>query len=171
MTDRQTSPADLPPNVMVDEPVLAFVPLVVRRVIKFGETDAAGVVYTGRFLDDALEAFEVWFRQIIGLTWQQQHSEMGVGTPAVACHLEFSRPLRSGDILDIEVLLDRIGGGSFTARTVGRNAAGQEVFVGMLTFATIDLADRRPVPLPALYRDRMTAYVAACEGRPATERA
>ncbi|MGE5146374.1 MAG: acyl-CoA thioesterase, partial [Candidatus Eiseniibacteriota bacterium] len=160
------SAAPLPPNVVVDEPVLAAAPLVVRRVVKFGETDAAGVVYTGRFLDYTLEAFEVWFRHVIGLTWQAQHAQ-GVGTPAVACSLEFSRPLRSGDILDIEVLIDRIGGGSYTTRTVGRNEAGEEVYVGMVTFASIQFADRKPVPLPPLYRERMTAYVTACAGPPA----
>jgi len=165
MTENPATSAALPRNVVVDEPVLTLAPLVVRRIVKFGETDAAGVVYSGNFLDYALEAFEVWFRQIVGVTWQQQHHDIGIGTPAVACHLEFARPLRSGDILDIEVLIDRIGGGSYTARTVGRNEAGQEVFVGMLTFASIQFADRKPVPLPALYRERMTAYVAACAAK------
>jgi YbgC/YbaW family acyl-CoA thioester hydrolase len=165
MSKSAEASTEVPPNVVVDEPVLSVAPLVVRRIVKFGETDAAGVVYTGHFLDYALEAFEVWFRHVVGLTWQQQHRDMGVGTPAVACHLEFSRPLRSGDVLDIEVLIDRIGGGSYTARTVGRNEAGQEVFVGMLTFASIQFADRKPVPLPALYRERMTAYVAACAAK------
>jgi 4-hydroxybenzoyl-CoA thioesterase len=151
-----------PSTVVVDEPVTAAAPLVVRRIVKFGDTDAAGVVYSGNFLDYALEAFEVWFSRVIGVSWQQQHDEMGVGTPAVACHLEFARPLRTGDILDIEVLIDRIGGGSYTTRTVGRNEAGQDVFEGKLTFASIRFADRKPVPLPALYRERMEAYVAAC---------
>ena len=166
MSDSAQASAKLPPNVVVDEPVMAQAPLVVRRIVKFGDTDAAGVVYSGNFLDYALEAFEVWFRQVVGVTWQQQQHDIGVGTPAVACHLEFARPLRSGDILDIAVLIDRIGRGSYTARTVGRNEAGQEVFVGMLTFASIQFADRKPVPLPALYRERMTAYVAACGGAP-----
>ena len=171
MSDSAPNSGSLPANLVVDEPILSRVPLVVRRIVKFGDTDAAGVVYSGNFLDYALEAFEVWFREVIGVSWQQQHDEIGVGTPAVACSLEFSRPLRSGDILDIEVLIDRIGGGSYTTRTVGRNSAGQEVFTGMLTFASIQFADRKPVKLPALYRERMTAYVAACDGRPATARA
>ncbi|HEX7007537.1 MAG TPA: thioesterase family protein [Alphaproteobacteria bacterium] len=171
MSDNARASAQLPPNVVVDEPVLQAAPMVVRRIVKFGETDAAGVVYSGNFLDYALEAFEVWFREVVGVTWQEQHHDIGVGTPAVACSLEFFRPLRSGDVLDITVLIDRIGRGSYTTRTIGRNEAGQEVFVGLLTFASIRFADRKPVPLPALYRERMTAYVAACEGRPATARA
>jgi 4-hydroxybenzoyl-CoA thioesterase len=162
VTKTTATAAPLPANVVIDEPVMALAPLVVRRIIKFGETDAAGVVYSGNFLDYALEAFEVWFRQIVGVSLQEQHDDIGVGTPAVACHLEFSRPLRTGDILDIEVLIDRIGGGSYTVRTVGRNEAGQDVFVGLLTFASIQFADRKPVKLPALYRERMTAYVNAC---------
>jgi len=157
-----SSSAPNPGTLVVDEPVVAEAPLVVRRIVKFGDTDAAGVVYSGNFLDYTLEAFEVWFRHVVGVSWQQQHDELGVGTPAVACHLEFSRPLRTGDILDIEVLIDRIGGGSYTTRTVGRNEAGEEVFEGKVTFASIRFADRKPVPLPTLYRERMEAYVAAC---------
>lgn len=155
------SPAASPSNIVLDEPVLSTAPLVVRRIVKFGETDAAGVVYTGRFLDYALDAFDVWFRHVMGLTWAQQQ-ELGVGTPAVSCHLDFSRPLRAGDPLDIEVRLDRIGGGSFAVRTIGRDREGQEVFVGVMIFATIDTGDRTPIRLPELYRDRMNAYVAAC---------
>lgn len=147
--------------VIVDEPVLSAAPLVVRRVVKFGETDAAGVVYTGRFLDYALEAFETWFRHVIGLTWPQQ-AALKVGTPAVSCHLDFSRPLRAGDQLDIEVRLDRIGSGSFTVRTIGHDQEAQQVFVATMTFATIDTGDRSPIRIPGRYRDRMAAYLTAC---------
>ena len=157
----QPQSAGVPDNVVIDEPVVALAPLVVRRYVKFGETDAAGVVYTGRFLDYALEAFDTWFRHVIGLTWAEQ-AELHVGTPAVSCHLEFARPLRAGDPLDIEVSLDRVGGGSFTMRTVGRDRDGQEIFVGTMIFATIDTRDRTPIRIPDAYREKMTAYVAAC---------
>jgi acyl-CoA thioesterase FadM len=158
----QPIPVEPSAAVVTDEPVVATAPLVVRRIVKFGETDAAGVVYTGRFLDYALEAFEVWFRHVIGLSWAQQ-MELQVGTPAVSCHLDFSLPLRAGDRLDIEVRLDRIGGKSFTVRTVGRDRDGQDVFVGSMTFATIDIRDRSPISIPDPYREKMNAYVAACE--------
>ncbi len=157
----QQKVADPSPNVVIDEPVMSLAPLIVQRIVKFGETDAAGVVYTGRFLDYALEAFDTWFRHVIGLTWPQQ-AALNVGTPAVSCHLEFARPLRAGDPLAIEVLIDRIGGGSFTMRTVGRDRDGQEVFVGTMTFATIDTQNRAPIRIPDAYRDKMTAYLAAC---------
>lgn len=148
-------------EVVVDQPVVSTTPIVIRRTVKFGETDAAGVVYTGRFLDYALEAFETWLAHLLGLTWPEQNA-LGIGTPAVSCHLEFSRSLRAGDLLDIEVLLDRIGGGSFTVRTVGRDKDGAEVFVGTLILATVDAVQRTPIRIPDRYRELMTAYAASC---------
>ena len=82
MSKSAEASTEVPPNVVVDEPVLSVAPLIVRRIVKFGETDAAGIVYTGHFLDYALEAFEVWFRHVVGLTWQQQHRDMGAGQNA-----------------------------------------------------------------------------------------
>ena len=98
---------------------------------------------------------------MLGLTWPEQNA-LGIGTPAVSCHLEFSRSLRAGDLLDIEVLLDRIGGGSFTVRTVGRDKDGAEVFVGTLILATVDAVQRTPIRIPDRYRELMTAYAASC---------
>lgn len=167
MTKNTHSPANPSPpaaNVVVDQPVVGEAPLVVRRIVKFGDTDAAGVVYTGRFLDFALEAYDTWLRVALDLAWPKQ-AAANVGAPAVSCHLEFSRSLCAGDQLDIEVRLDRIGNSSFTVRTVGRNGEGLDIFVAVLIFATVDNSARESVRIPDAYRARMEAYVAACEGR------
>lgn len=147
------------------ETVLATAPMVVRRTIRFGEVDAAGVVYTCNFLDYAMEAIETWFEAVAGCTWAGQHAELGIGTPAVSCNLDFRAPLRTGDRLDVTVLIDRLGGSSYTIRTEGRAAADATfIFEGSVTFATIDLATRKPVSIPDRYRDRFTAYRDACAG-------
>ena len=151
-----------PAAVTLDEPVVADAPLIIRRIVKFGETDAAGVVYTGRFLDYALEAFDTWLRLVLDLPWPEQ-AALGIGTPAVSCQLEFARPLRAGDRLDVEVLLDRIGGGSFTVRTTGRNAAQEQVFSATMIFASIAMESRTPVRIPDRLREKMTAYAEACD--------
>ena len=159
---QQASVPEKPVGLVDDEQIVAPAPMVVRRFIKFGDTDAAGVVYSGRFLDFALEAFDTLLRVGFDLGWPQQEAS-GVGTPAVSFHLEFSRSLRAGDQLDIEILIDRIGGGSFTVRTVGRNARAEDVFYATMIFASVTNDDRKSVKLPDWLRSKLEAYVASCE--------
>jgi acyl-CoA thioesterase FadM len=52
------------------------------RPVRFGDTDAAGIVYTGRVPDMALEALEIWFRDRLALNWFENLQNGRVDVPA-----------------------------------------------------------------------------------------
>ena len=64
--------------------------LVHRRRVLRGETDAARIAYTARFLDFAMEATEAWFRDRLGAGWYELNFDHGIGTPFVHASLDLS---------------------------------------------------------------------------------
>ena len=51
------------------------------RVIKWGECDPAGIVYTPRILDYAMETVEAWYRDVLGVPWVKLNAELHLGSP------------------------------------------------------------------------------------------
>jgi len=145
-----------------DQRRLRTAPFTVRRIVKWGECDPAGIVYTARFLDYAVEAADRWFAETIGVDWQTLNQEMHMGSPMVHASLDFMRPLRTGDSFDVSVMLDDIGRSSYRLGVAGRREDGQPCFRGTLVGALIDTRALRAIPIPEDFRRRMVAYQASC---------
>ncbi len=154
-----------PGTVIPIEEIVAEAPLVVRRYVKWGEVDFARVAYTGKFLDWVLESAEVWFKRTMGESWAGFNATRGVTLPAMGCTLNFHHMLNPDDEINMTVLLERIGRSSHTLKIVAHNQDGVHCFDGTLSFAAVDPATQKSVPMPDELKDRMTAYKAACEGR------
>ncbi len=159
-TDRTARPG----TVIPIEEIVAEAPLVVRRYVKWGEVDYARVAYTGKFLDWVLESAEVWFKRTAGESWAQFNGKRGISLPAMGCSLDFHYVLRPDDEINMTVLVERIGRSSHSLRVVARNQDGVHCFDGTVTFAAVDPATAKSVPMPDEIRERFAAYKAACEG-------
>ena len=133
-------------------------PLVIRRVVKWGECDPAGIVYTPRFLDWVIEACEDCFRHITGLTWSEHQSKRGMGHPLKAVNIEFHSPLKSGETFEAIVLIDRVGRSALGYRVEGRKPDGMPCFTGTATAVIVDYVTYRPREMPDDYRDAFAAY-------------
>lgn len=155
--------ADKASPILLDE-VIGEAPLVVRRFVKWGDTDFARVVYTTRFLDYMMEAAEVWFKRLTGEPWAEFGVARGITVPAVGCSLDFHHALGPDEQLDITVFLERIGRSSHTVSVKGHDRNGVHCFDGIVTFATIDPAAEKSVPMPDDLVARLNAYKRACEG-------
>jgi acyl-CoA thioesterase FadM len=131
----------------------AAAPFVHRRRILWGETDAARIAYTARFLDFAMEATEAWFRERLGAGWYELNLDHGVGTPFVHASLDFRSPLTPRDELETTVLLTRVGGSSLRFAATGRADGGRRlVYEGTLVCAFVDPAAMRPIRAPEVFR-------------------
>lgn len=146
-----------------DRPV-ATVPYVHRRIIHWGDCDPAGIIYTPRFLDFALEAVEGWQRQVLGLDWYKLKSELGMGMPIVHASLDFLDTVKPGEELDIEVLVTRLGRSSIEFRLTGRTAPEQDSFTCTLISTVVDDSLYRAIPVPPELRQRIEDYIQASEG-------
>lgn len=135
-------------------------PFIHQRIIAFGDTDAAGIVYTPRFSHFCMEAAEVWFREIIDYDWYRINIELGLGTPVVHMEVDFLGPLIAGDQLSTRVAVKSLGRTSIALGFEGlKGPLQQPVFSGLFIFCCTD-RDRIPMLIPARQRGLAEAFVA-----------
>ena len=126
-------------------------PFIHRRRILWGETDAARIAYTARFLDFAMEAVEAWFHDRLGTGWFEMNVDHNIGTPFVHASLDFRSPVTPRDELGSTVRLTRLGGSSLRFAVVG-HAGARLVYECTLVCAFVDSAAMRPILVPDRFR-------------------
>jgi 4-hydroxybenzoyl-CoA thioesterase len=139
-------------------------PFVIRRTVRWGDTDPAGIIYTPRFLDFAVEAAEAWFVAVTGYDWYKLRTELKLGSPMAHASLDFRKPVRPGEELAMTVLVLDLGRTSITLGVEGRNAAGDLCFEAKLVPVIIEVATIRPYLIPEEFRRRIEDYRQACGG-------
>ncbi|MDO9708112.1 acyl-CoA thioesterase [Paracraurococcus lichenis] len=131
-------------------------PFVHSRRILWGETDAARIAYTARFLDFAMEALERWFQERLGCGWYEMNVDLGIGTPFVHASMDFRSPVTPRDVLDSEVRLVNRGRSSLRFAVTGR-IGERLVYEAVLACVFVEAAAMKPVPAP----ERFAAALAA----------
>ena len=139
----------------------------ILRTIKFGETDAAAIVYTPRFADFCMEAAEVWFREYLDFDWYHINTELGMGTPVVHMEIDFKGPLHGGDGLAVEVDVARVGSKSLTLCFEGcKKLANGDVslsFAGRFVYCfTSKALGGKAMPIPEAQLAMINDYQAQC---------
>ena len=82
--------------------------------IRFGDIDHAGIVYYPRFLHYFHIALEEFFGQALEVDYPVLFDEHRIGLPTVHLETDFRRPLRYGDLIEVEVRVKNIGKTSIT---------------------------------------------------------
>jgi acyl-CoA thioester hydrolase len=129
--------------------------------VGFSETDAQGVVYYGRYMPYFDLARTEYHRHLGG-------PELGGADFAMrASTVEYHAPARFDDLLEVFVRIERIGRTSITydhaAYKVDDEGNGDLLLAtSKATLVLIDLAERRAVPVPDAFRERISAF----EGTP-----
>jgi 1,4-dihydroxy-2-naphthoyl-CoA hydrolase len=130
--------------------------LLLCRTVRFGETDAAGVMHFHQVLrwcheayEESLERFglpaaEVFPRPL----WPgDQGAPATVALPIVHCSADYHRPLRVGDPLAIALEPNQLDAGQFEVSC--RFLRDRELVArGLTRHRAITTADRRPCALP-----------------------
>ncbi|WP_269604299.1 acyl-CoA thioesterase [Prochlorococcus marinus] len=96
--------------------------LCLKRTVRFGETDAAGVVHFLELLrwchetwEASLEKHGVVLQEIFP-TNQINTGQLDVALPVVHCEANYFQPLYVGDIINIELNPEKINDSSFVLR-------------------------------------------------------
>ncbi len=147
---------------LVLEDVAGGIPFRIRRRVKWGETDPAGIVYTPRFLDYVLEAAEAWFEAVVGIDWLRLNMERGMGSPMVHTGIDYHSPLAAGETFDVTVTLEHIGRAAYTLEVAGHKPDGTHCFQAKAVAVIIDRAAMKSIAMPDEFRERMEAYQDAC---------
>jgi acyl-CoA thioester hydrolase len=124
--------------------------------VGFSDTDAQGVVYYGRYLP------------YFDLARTEYHRHLGAienrGEFAMrASHVEYHAPARFDDLLEVFVRVERVGTTSVTYDYAAYRCDEDGVpdvlmATAQQTLVLIDLATRRPVPVPDEFRSRIAAF-------------
>ena len=130
-----------------------------RVRVGFDETDAAGIVYYGRYMP-YFDRARVEYLRALGLLAR---------TPAPteyvmrAQEVEYHAPARFDDQLDVAVRVARIGSTSISWEFDAHHVEdGRHLAAARQTLVRIELATRRPVPIDAAFREAVLAF----EGQP-----
>lgn len=129
--------------------------------VRFGHCDPAGIVFTPRYFDILNEAIERFFIEALGFDYYGLLTERRVGLGYVQAACEFWKPSRMGDVLDVAVLVERIGRASYTLVLPILNGE-TEVARGRLVTAPASLDKMTSSPIPTDVRAALTSYQDRC---------
>ena len=133
-----------------------------ERRIRFSHCDPAGIVYFVNFFDMISGCVEDWFRDAVGLPFNEMHLVRRLGFPIVNTGCEFFRPCHLGDQLSLELAIGKLGSSSIEFRIRGR-VGDEEKFLARHKVALISLDTLRALPIPDDLRTPMLEYVAPAE--------
>jgi len=129
-----------------------------ERLIRFSHCDPAGIVYFVHFFDMVGAVVEDWFREAIGLPFQEMHLARRVGFPIVNTGCEFFKPAHLGDTLKLELSIAKLGRSSIEFAIRGA-VGGEEKFRARHKVAMVSLDTFRARPIPDDMRAKMVGYV------------
>jgi 4-hydroxybenzoyl-CoA thioesterase len=122
-------------------------------LVRFSDLDAAGIAYYPNLVNFLHEALEDFFAGHVGRTYPQVF-EAGLASPTVKVEMEFLSPVRYGDRVVIEVVVEHIGHSSVRIRYAG-SVEGRPVFLARNTMVIVDKATFRPTEIPTWLREKL----------------
>jgi acyl-CoA thioester hydrolase len=150
--------------VISTEHIIGTAPLVIRRRVKWGDCDPAGVVYTVTFAEYVISAAELFYGLVFDTTPQRAKDEFGFGTPTKALAFDFRDSLRPDDEFDMTVTVADIRTRTYVLHIAAHTPAGLEVFHADLTPICVARGERRSIVIPEPFRAVLERYRAACPG-------
>jgi 4-hydroxybenzoyl-CoA thioesterase len=136
-------------------------PFVHSHKVRFGETDAARIVYTCRFFEYALDAIDAWFEAVVGDDLFTMNTVRGISCPFVHAEIDFKSPLRPGVVLSSEVLIERLGRSSLSFKVIGRHESGVS-YIGNFALVFVELATMKSIPIPEAVARLIADYKERC---------
>lgn len=144
------------------EEVTATEPFTIRRRVRFGDCDPAGVVYTVRFSDYAVSAMDLFLAEMLGGPHIASARALGIDLPLKALRFVFLSSLRPDDEFDMVVGVGAVRNSTFDLIVTASTPAGEPVFEAVITPICIPAGgERRSIEIPAALRAKLTAVMNA----------
>ncbi|HCN70762.1 MAG TPA: thioesterase [Pusillimonas sp.] len=140
------------------EHVVCELPFTVRRTVKWGQCDPAGVVYTVVFAEYVISTAELFYGSLFGQGPQQAKDEYQFGTPTRGLTFDFRKSLRPDDLFDTEVRVGRIGTSTYQLLMHARDMEGDTVFTACLTPICIVRGQRESISIPEHFKEKLKVH-------------
>jgi acyl-CoA thioesterase FadM len=129
--------------------------LTLRRTVKWGDCDPAGVVYTPRFSDYVVEAHLASFEHLFGMPPYEFLQPMNLALPAKAMVLEFKRSLWPNETFDMVVRVANIRTRTYDISVEGVARDGVLAFDATLTLICLNRTLRKSQALPEFLLEKL----------------
>jgi acyl-CoA thioesterase FadM len=133
-----------------------------RIPVRFGSCDPAGIVYTPEYLNLFNGVIEDWYGDALGIGYHELVGKRRTGLGYAHVSVDFATPSSMGDVLDVAVIVRKIGGASVTL-TVHAFKDGTECVRATFVTVTTSLVDHKAIALPDDLRRALNGYQARCE--------
>ncbi len=129
--------------------------------MRFTHTDPAGYVFFPRFFEKFQAAVEDWFTMELGVDYAGLILKQGLGLPTAHTECTFLKPCLLGEVLDMTVLLKKIGTTSITIGFIG-SVSGELRLRAESVLVCINMKDGRPATIPEELRNKFEIYKNKC---------
>ena len=127
--------------------------------VRFSDEDHARIVYFPRFFHFFHVAFEDFFAAN-GVPYRDVLDVDRCGWPAVRAEADFERTLRFGDLLELELAVERLGTSSAIFLYRGRrHGEDEDVCRGRITVVCVDMDSFESRPIPDKYREMFARHL------------
>jgi len=128
--------------------------------VRFGDIDHAGIVYYPRFLHYFHVALEEFFGQELAIDYPVLIDAHRIGLPTVHLETDFSRPLRYGDSIEVEVRVINFGRTSITfGYRVFKEGEVEPCIKGHNVTVCLDMKTYTKRDIPDWLRQRLEAQI------------
>ena len=134
----------------------------IARTVSWGDCDPAGIIYTPRVLDYAMETLEAWNREVLGIPWIKLNRDMSLGMPTVRAEMDFMGAPAPDEEVVTELRVERVGRSSVTFLITGTNRDGRALFRVKVTSCVISRPQFKSTPIPEAILQRIHDYRKAC---------
>jgi 4-hydroxybenzoyl-CoA thioesterase len=135
-------------------------------LVRFGDCDAAGIVFYPRYLDMFNSLVEDWCREELDFSFSEIVTRRGWGLPTVHLEVDFLAPSVFGDELSAILLVTALGKTSINLNIVLQGPDAVDRVRGKVALVVIDRKQHRAIPVPDEVRARILKFQADSNGNP-----
>jgi 4-hydroxybenzoyl-CoA thioesterase len=125
--------------------------------VRFSHCDPAGIVYFPHYFDMFNGLIEDWYKEELGHDYAELVMTDRYGFPFVHIECDFKIPSRMGEVIDLTLLVERVGRSSLGIAIVCHRDGLKRLRARMVT-AMMALQTGKPVPIPPPLRDAIETY-------------
>ena len=135
-----------------------------RILVRFGDCDAAGIVFYPRYFDMFNSLVEDWCREELDFSFSEIVTRRGWGLPTVHLEVDFLAPSVFGDVLSASLSVAALGKTSINLEIILQGPDSTERVRGKVTLVLIDRKQHRAIPVPNEIRARILTFHTGASG-------
>ncbi len=153
----------LPDGRASDTSMTQFLKFTIEERVRWGDVDAAGIIFYGSYIR-FFEIAETELFRAVGLPYGVVFDELNIWLPRVHLECDFHRAAQLDDLLEVSVWVRKIGTTSlrlnFEVRRKDRDGEIEEKLIATAHFVLVSTRrdNLQPVPVPEELRRALEPY-------------